>query len=461
MAGPTVCLAPPRVPRRHFPIAFLLLITVELTFGCSGSAPERPKPLPPAAFATLKQRIAELRDLPFKRDVTVAAFAAAQSPGDDFRSESVTQLGLVYKRLGLLPDGADFARDVAEFTRLQRLVFYDAQSASIVVSPKAAPLGTTLAANVPRRVEQVPAVLALALALQEQNFDWQAHLKAIALEDRRLAFQSLSFGDALLLAQSHVRGNQPSKWADDWQAIVKLSASVEHLARSLPELLREQLIFPYREGSQFVHWALVSQGWRGVNALFGDPPLSSAQVLHPERYYITRENPRRILPLGLMRGLRDSPTMDQTLGEFLIRRLLLTQLFPDEAAQVASAWRGDYLTTYDDKEQPIIAWYSSWRDDESAEAFTQALKSALERRHRMRFERSAEKPNHWHTDLPRARAAILQRTGATVAWLDNVSTDRLAELGAELWRDVEITAEPDQFPFDSAGASRQLSRRSR
>jgi hypothetical protein len=360
-----------------------------------------------------------------------------------------------------LPARADFARDVAEFTRLQRLVFYDAQRTSILVSPEAAALGTALAPNAPRRVEQVPAVLGLAFSLQEQHFDWQARLKAIAVEDRRLAFESLSMGDAVMLAQSHVRGNQSSKWADDWQAIVRLTAAIEQMSRGLPELLREQLIFPYREGSQFVHWALVSRGWRGVNALFGDPPLSSAQILHPERYYVAREDPRHIVPMGLMRGMRDRPWADQTLGEFLIRRLLLAQLSRDQAEQIASAWRGDNLTAYDDKQHAIIAWYSSWRDDKSAEAFAHTLKTTLERRHRMRFERSSEMPNYWRAALPAARAAILQRAGATVAWLDNISADRLTELAAELLRDVEITAEPDQFPFDSARGSRQLSRSSR
>jgi hypothetical protein len=64
--------------------------------------------------------------------------------------------------------------------------------------------------------------------------------------------------------------------------------------------LRQKLTFPFREGSQFVFWALRAKGWPGVDALYGNPPISAAEILHPERYFLLREAPLRFFPAALL-----------------------------------------------------------------------------------------------------------------------------------------------------------------
>ncbi len=41
---------------------------------------------------------------------------------------------------------------------------------------------------------------------------------------------------------------------------------------------------PYSDGPSFVEGIYESEGWDGVNAVYGDPPASTEQVIHPEKY---------------------------------------------------------------------------------------------------------------------------------------------------------------------------------
>ena len=114
----------------------------------------------------------------------------------------------------------------------------------------------------------------------------------------------------------------------------------------LPQLLQQKLAFPYREGSQFTQWAHAAKGWAGVNAVFADPPFSTSQILHPEKYYVKREDPLAIRASGLARQMKESAVVDQTLGEYLVQLLLTSNLSRQEASQIAAAWTGDQLSAY-------------------------------------------------------------------------------------------------------------------
>src|SRR6185295_12605226 len=93
----------------------------------------------------------------------------------------------------------------------------------------------------------------------------------------------------------------------DLQNAGKFALELEKSAAGLPDYLRHRLLFPYREGSQFALWALKAKGWQGVNALYANPPLSTAQILHPEKYFAQPDAPSDFLPAGLIRAMRDGP----------------------------------------------------------------------------------------------------------------------------------------------------------
>ena len=66
--------------------------------------------------------------------------------------------------------------------------------------------------------------------------------------------------------------------------------------------MENAFLFPYREGAQFVAALLDVGWWPAVNAAYLDPPVSTEQILHPEKYI---QNPRDDPQTVLLPDLRD------------------------------------------------------------------------------------------------------------------------------------------------------------
>ena len=176
--------------------------------------------------------------------------------------------------------------------RLDRIFYYDARRDLIVISPDTTPLVQAMTAEPARNLAQLPVVLALSERYKNSTFNGKERLNGIALEDRRLAFRALAVGDTVLLGTAYLQGSQrTTRPPDSVQNFDGWATALDKMGSQLPQLLQQKLLFPYREGSQFVQWAHAAKGWTGVNALFADPPLSTSQILHPAKYYVKRENP--------------------------------------------------------------------------------------------------------------------------------------------------------------------------
>jgi hypothetical protein len=233
------------------------------------------------------------------------------------------------------------------------------------------------------------------------------------------------------------------------------------MASGLPTLLRAKLVFPYREGSQFVQWAYEASGLNGINGLFANPPLSTAQVLHPEKFYLRRQNPLRIIAWGLMQQMKTAAIIEQTLGEYLTQLILASTLSRSEAARIASAWTGDDLSAYADGESMITSWISAWESEIGAQEFARAFETVLARQRRLRFETADRQKNNLKTDHGSGRSTLLQVRESVVMFLDGVASTRASELAERIWQDLETGAEPTALPFESAQSRRQFASRRR
>jgi len=432
-----------------------------LLAACSGSEPQRLNPTPALSLAELKQRVSEIRALPFKQEPDQAGLPAFSSAdiSDDFGSQALAQIARAYKRVGLLAESVDFAKAMMEFARLKRLAVYEAGRERLAIAPEAARLGEALAGERRGDADQIAVVLALTRALQDQHFRWSDRVKGLGSEDRKLAFNALADGDALLVALNYLsKYGEPFNWA---QATNRFAAELEKIGGHLPELLKQDLVFPYREGSQFAQWAFLAKGWSGVNALFADPPISSAQILHPEKYYIRRLAPLRITPFGLKRQFKENAVLDETLGEYRIQTLLGSNQPRAEAKQTAAGWIGDDLSAYPDGDGLITAWITAWSSDKEARDFQRAFRAVLERRHRVRFDETPGQPDGWKANLRTGRSMVLQARGTVVLFLDGIASAHALEVSEENWKNLEIGPESADLPFESAKKSAQLSLSSR
>ena len=404
----------------------------------------------PTAFAALAQDLSQFRGLALKRNIVLSHFKTDIGQPPTYGPYEVQRVEEAYRSIGLLPNDSDLGHALPEFRRLEQLAIYDAVNGSVMLSPHAELLGEAFESTDPAFAREAPARFAILAALQDQHFNSQDKLKRILFDDQRLAYRALTLGDAALtlVAGSREKSNRnPS--SGEWVTAAKLGTVLEKAAAHLPDFLRQQVIFPYREGSQFVFWARTAQGWPGVNGLYAAPPLSTAQIIHPEKYFISPTAPLRFFPAALLGHFKESPSVEQSLGEHLVRTLLATELPARLAAAIAIAWRGDQMLSFHDNGPLATAWFSAWTSEKTAAEFARAYRTVLEKRQRVRFDSTtAPAANSFTGTIRDGRRVSLQNRGTIVLLLSGVSASRSKQLAEEAWRDLEVQADPTEVRFD-------------
>lgn len=443
---------------------FCLLLTLA---GCFSSAPSASTTVSSEAFSELAKSVTRMRQLPFKRDVvfetadnsskSLPEIAAAHYPG----ALPLAPVEHAYKSIGLLGNNADLSQALTEYRRIEQLVAYDDALGRALLSRKIARLNATLKKTNPQTAVELPAAFGIMTALQEQHFKWQTKMNSIALEDRRLTFRALAAGDTLLTLIAHATDSAKGELSTAHLEVAsQIAGEVDKLAARLPVFFRQQLSFPYRDGSQFVLWALVAKGWNGVNGLYANPPVSTSQILHPEKYFIRRELPLRFFPAALLRRFKESPVIEQSFGEYLIGGLLATEHAAKFAQDLAAAWRGDQLFTFQEGVNFTTVWFSSWKTENDAREFMHAYQDVLQASQGVRFEPTTNGQALIATTRDR-RGWLLQAAGSVVLVVNTWSANRLIELADQAWKDLEIETEPTVIPFESAKRRAQFSFRSK
>jgi len=241
-------------------------------------------------------------------------------------------------------------------------------------------------------MERITLVHELTHAAQDQNFE----LSTLPIEDETnddmvLALKSVIEGDASAVGWKY-------QFKDQFEMVIGginqtyKTGMLPGKAGKLPAYLRQSLTFPYGFGTDFVVKYL--KGTKGefkdINKLFKDFPLSSEQILHPEKYYDKekRDNPILVtLPdLEKLFGGAWKETFNNVHGEFVIK-LLLKEFRSDKLRlgaidRAADGWGGDrYVVLEDDKKNTMYVWYSTWDSEKDAKEFYDAYCLVLEKKY--------------------------------------------------------------------------------
>jgi len=134
---------------------------------------------------------------------------------------------------------------------------------------------------------------------------------------------------------------------------------------------------------RFVQTLQRQGGFAAVDSAFRDPPQSTEQILHPEKY-TAREAPVAVqlpeLAAALGEGWRQTAT--DTLGELDLR--ILIQQFGDRqtAERAAAGWGGDrYALLEDDAGRAAVAIKTTWDSAPDAQEFFRAYSDAVRKRY--------------------------------------------------------------------------------
>ncbi|GIU91843.1 MAG: hypothetical protein KatS3mg011_0749 [Acidimicrobiia bacterium] len=262
----------------------------------------------------------------------------------------------LYVLLGLLPPGTDLLGLLSDLFGEQVAGFYDGSTGELVV---AATTGGFSA------YQRTTVVHELTHALTDQVHgvwpEFEGLIDAQAY-DQATAMRALLEGDATLTQALYMRERTPEELREIVEEIGSVDTSVYD---SAPRFIRESLAFPYDAGTRWVQGLYESGGFAAVDAAYDDPPISTEQVMHPDRW------PDH-LPAEVDHPRLDVPgyelIYDSVWGE-LGFSLMFGQVLGDRSEAV-DGWGGDrYQVWFDGRNVALALTFRGDRPEDAQELY--------------------------------------------------------------------------------------------
>ncbi|NKQ35479.1 MAG: hypothetical protein HF973_07670 [Chloroflexi bacterium] len=190
-------------------------------------------------------------------------------------------------------------------------------------------------------------------ALQDQHFNLDFLDDESLDADASAALTALAEGEATQVETQYILSGNINFGELLLTALAGLNSPVFN---SAPPVIANSLMFPYTAGQEFVQ-ALTDQGGYGaIDEAWANPPQSTEQILHPDRYLAGDEPQLVTLPpltdtLGAGWTLMD----EDVFGEFMLREYLQQQLSKQQVDTAVTGWGGDkYATYYNETDDALV-----------------------------------------------------------------------------------------------------------
>jgi len=284
-------------------------------------------------------------------------------------------------RLGFIPEKTDIKETLKGLFSEQVAGLYDDTSKRLFIMNNF---------NMNETVSDVILAHEICHALQDQNFNIGAmDMRRPDNDDAVYARLSTLEGDATILMTEWLQQNITLSSAFQIMNMLGLDQSAFNNA---PYFLQQILIFPYLQGSAFVMRAISERGMEGRNEIFRNPPLSTEQIMHPEKYLSEWDAPTSnvILPesffmdddTGLMENVKWHRKYYNVFGEMGFKLLFDQYMTGQDAAQAAAGWDGDRYGLFESKDGVfLIFWESVWDSPKDADEAANGLQRVIAARY--------------------------------------------------------------------------------
>ncbi len=346
---------------------------------------------PPALLKDVEQiesQVSELRGLEvaeaFDRELISEADLEEMMVEDffaDYADEDARLDVLLLSTLGLLPQDFNLKQLYTELYSEQIAGFYDDEVKTMYVVQ-----GTGFGGS-----EKLTYAHEFTHVLQDQTwgFDDGLDMSEEACEadsERCAAIQALVEGDASTL---EILWFQTYATRQDYEDLMQTFDEYESpVLDSAPPYLASDLYFPYEKGQAFVQVLYDEGGFERVDEAFANVPVSTEQILHPERYPDDRPIPVSLPDLTEVLGPGWSLYDQNVMGEWYTY-LILNQAYDEGlrlsesvAGTAAEGWGGDAYTFYihDETDEVVFVMESTWDTPADAVEFSDAFHSYADAR---------------------------------------------------------------------------------
>jgi hypothetical protein len=223
-------------------------------------------------------------------------------------------------------------------------------------------------------------------ALQDQHYDFEEGLvytdEACEEDSERcLALQALIEGDASFIELEWFFNYSTEQDLQELQEFFNSYSSP--VLDQAPAFIQESLLFPYRAGQEFVEYLYDSGGWKAIEEAYRNPPISSTQIMHPDRYPGARPvevDLPDLLPL-LGEGWREISR--NVVGEYYTYLILAhgneakARVRDIDARDAAEGWSGDLYVVYyqDTTGETVMLTKTLWESNSDAGQFAEVFRT--------------------------------------------------------------------------------------
>jgi hypothetical protein len=292
----------------------------------------------------------------------------------EYTDEDARQDVLILSALGLLPEGFELKQFYNDLYSEQIAGFYDSEEKEMYVVQDTGFGGyekITYAHEYTHVLQDQVYGLEEGLGLDEESCE--------ADSERCAAVTALIEGDATL---TELLWFQSFATEQDYEDYNKAFEDFESpVFDSAPPYMAADLYFPYEYGYIFVQLLYNDGGFDAVDAAYEDIPLSTEQILHPEKY--PDDQPLKVTLPDLTAILGEGWTLydDNVMGEWYTY-LILNKAYEEAyrlsesiAEDAAEGWGGDAYAFYlnDSTDEVVFIMDALWDTVDDAEEFADAF----------------------------------------------------------------------------------------
>jgi hypothetical protein len=286
---------------------------------------------------------------------------------DEIRAEEVT-----LKKFGFAPADFDLRQTTIDLLTEQAAAFYDFHRKKLFISDWATV-----------NMRDAALIHELAHALADQNFPIQKYLsKTNNDSEASMAREAVVEGQASWL-MLEVTARRSGRSLADPETARRLMATDADSSDSeypvfskAPLYLRRTLLFPYDDGERFQQAIFLHDGKPAFARVFRQAPVSTAQIMHPDRYFSGAMPTSPDLPKPLKHA---KPFVEGQLGELETRILLEQYAGADLADSLGPRLKGsDYrIDELKASHRMTLLYLSDWSDEDAATRYFDAYQKVL------------------------------------------------------------------------------------
>ena len=281
-------------------------------------------------------------------------------------------------KLGLIPQQYDLAEYLRKAALLSTISLYDPQTKVLYIADSLAD-------------EQEEAILSslvpdLAYAFLDQHFGVNLeHTRVEGNQDASVARWAVLTGDALAAVFNYKLGSSAYSCVEvrDIRRFFRFLLE-ERMADDTPQAVMEMGLFSGVVGFSFMQFYFKWNGWENAARLYSDLPLSTEQIMHPERYAGSRDDPTEVTEQTPPDVLSPSwkRVYSNTLGEFLLYLHLKEFISEQQAKWGAQGWDGDRVELFENPDGKLtLVLRSVWDSEKEANQFSQAYAKLIDQRY--------------------------------------------------------------------------------